>query len=234
VGAGIVDGEACGVDGFDCAHAVAFDAGDLDEAADGVAGHAEVVLHGDFGGVFDGGGVAVECGDEASGGHAASYADFSLTTDLGTGDAGVFFVENADGCGGEEVTEQAGLFFVFGKIVAGVMEEEVGDGGDDACGSVGGSGDDAAAGGVLFVDGHGDEGDGVHGGERVAGFGDSCRSKACCRFIVETCEAFGESGGAAADVEAAGECAFGGDTAFDAVGHGLPEGEDGGFDLVFG
>jgi len=63
VGAGVVDGEAGGVYGFDGAHAVAFDAGDLDEAADGVAGHAEVVLHGDLGGVFDGGGVAVEGGD---------------------------------------------------------------------------------------------------------------------------------------------------------------------------
>jgi len=192
VGAGVVDGEAGGVDGFDGSHAVAFDARDLDEAADGVAGHAEVVLHGDFGGVLDGGGVAVEGSDEASGGHAASYADFSLTTDFGAGDAGVFFVEDADGGGGEEVAEQAGLLFIFGKIVAGVVEEEVGDGGDDACGSVGGSGDDAASGGVLFVDGHGDEGDGVHGGERVAGFA----------FGIKTCEALGEAGGATTYVEA--------------------------------
>jgi len=63
VGAGVVHGQAGGVDGFDGAHAVALDAGDLDEAADGVAGHAEVVLHADFGGVLDGGVVAVERGD---------------------------------------------------------------------------------------------------------------------------------------------------------------------------
>ena len=40
--------------------------------------------------------------------------------------------------------------------------------------------------------------------------------------------------GAAADVEAAGEDAFGGDAAFRALLHGLPEGEDAGADLVFG
>jgi len=113
VSALIVHGEAGGVDGFYGAHAIAFDAGDLDEAADGVAGHAEVVFHGDFGGVLDGGGVSVERGDEATGGHAAGYAYFALAADFGAGDAGVFFVENADGCGGEEVAEQAGLLVGF-------------------------------------------------------------------------------------------------------------------------
>ena len=42
-----------GVDGFDSAHGVAFDAGDLDQGADGIAGHAEVVLHRDFSSVLD-------------------------------------------------------------------------------------------------------------------------------------------------------------------------------------
>jgi hypothetical protein len=60
---GLVHGHAAGVDGLDCAHAVAFDTGNLDEAADGVAGHAEVVFHGDLGGVFDLGVGAVEGGD---------------------------------------------------------------------------------------------------------------------------------------------------------------------------
>ena len=39
-----------GVDGLHRAHRVAFDAG-LHQAADGVAGQAEVVFHADFGGV---------------------------------------------------------------------------------------------------------------------------------------------------------------------------------------
>src|SRR2546423_4356304 len=44
---------AGGRDGLDRGHAVAFDARDLDEAADRVAGQAEVVLHADLGGVLD-------------------------------------------------------------------------------------------------------------------------------------------------------------------------------------
>ena len=82
--AGFVHGHAGGVDGFDCAHAVAFDAGYLDEAADGVARHAEVVLHGDLRGVFDLGVGAVECCNEASGCHAAGYAYFALAADFGS------------------------------------------------------------------------------------------------------------------------------------------------------
>ena len=39
----------------------------------------------------------------------------------------------------------------------------------------------------------------------------------------------GEAMGAAADVEASGEDAFGGDAAVGALLHGLPEGEDAGF-----
>ena len=117
MGALIVHREAGGVDGFYGTHAVAFDAGYLHEAADGVAGHAEVVLHGDLGGVLDGGGVSVECGDEATGGHAAGYADFALAADFGAGDAGVFFVEDANSCGREEVAEKAGLFIGLALIM---------------------------------------------------------------------------------------------------------------------
>ena len=45
---------------------------------------------------------------------------------------------------------------------------------------------------------------------------------------------FGEAVGAAADVEASGEDAFGGDAAFGALLHGVPEGEDAGLIFVFG
>ena len=44
----------------------------------------------------------------------------------------------------------------------------------------------------------------------------------------------GEALGAAADVEAPGEDAFGGDAALGGLPHDVPEGEDGGVDLLFG
>lgn len=47
------EGDAGGADGLDGADGVAFDAGDLDEAADRVAGEPEVVLDADLGGVLD-------------------------------------------------------------------------------------------------------------------------------------------------------------------------------------
>ena len=116
------------------------------------------------------------------------------------------------------------MLFVVAEPVASLVEEVVGDGGDDAGGAVGWGGDDAAAGGIFFVDGHGDEGDGVEWSERVAGF----------LLGIEAGETAREARGAAADVEAAGQGAFVGDAAVDAVLHGLPEGEDGGLDLLFG
>jgi hypothetical protein len=77
------------------------------------------------------------------------------------------------------------------------------DGGDDACCSVGGRGDDAASGGVLFIDGHGVDGDPVERGERIDG-----------RFaLAALAQALGETMRAAADVEAAGKNAFGRDAA---------------------
>ena len=85
--------------------------GNLDEAADGVAGHAEVVFHGDLGGVLDLVVGAVECGDEAAGGHGAGDTDLTLAADFGAGDGGVLLIEDADGGGGEEVAKEAGLFF---------------------------------------------------------------------------------------------------------------------------
>jgi len=45
-------------------------------------------------------------------------------------------------------------------------------------------------------------------------------------------EALGEAVGAATDVEAAGEDAFGGYAAFRALLHGLPDGEDAFLDLL--
>src|SRR5690348_1092491 len=46
-------GHARGIDRLHRAHRVAFDAGNLHQAADRIAGQAEVVFHADLGGVLD-------------------------------------------------------------------------------------------------------------------------------------------------------------------------------------
>lgn len=98
----VEDSESCGVDGFGRAHGVAFDAGDLDESGDRIAGQSEVVFHADFGGVFylvDG--SAHACG-ESGGGHGASHTDLTLATHFRGRERGISFVEHADGTGGFE------------------------------------------------------------------------------------------------------------------------------------
>jgi len=88
----LLHGNASGVDGFDGAHGVALDAGNLNESANRVAGHAEVMFHGDFRGVLDLSGRAAERGGKTASGHRAGYADFSLAADLRAADGGIFLI----------------------------------------------------------------------------------------------------------------------------------------------
>jgi hypothetical protein len=78
------------------------DAGDLDEAAHGVAGHAEMVLERDLGGVLDLLGRAAQDGGEARGGHGGGGADLGLAAGLGARDGGVVLDQAAHGGGGQE------------------------------------------------------------------------------------------------------------------------------------
>src|SRR5690348_5086127 len=66
------------VDRLDRAHRVALDAWNLHEAADRIAGEAEVVLHADLGRVFDLIDRAAERGREPARGHRARNADLAL------------------------------------------------------------------------------------------------------------------------------------------------------------
>src|SRR5699024_5291699 len=134
------EGDARGVDGLDRAHGVALDAGDLHQAADRVAGQAEVVLHADLGGVLDLHRGAAERGGEAGGGHRAGHAHFALAADFGAGDGGVFLVQDADRGGGEHEVEYT--LFVRARAEAVVVVQHRGD---DAGRAVGGGGDHAAA-----------------------------------------------------------------------------------------
>src|SRR5207247_1185720 len=68
---------------LDRAEGAALDAGDLDEAGNGVAGEAKVVLKGGIGGVGDDDvGLVVGLGDEG-GGHGGRDTDLGLAAALG-------------------------------------------------------------------------------------------------------------------------------------------------------
>ena len=81
--------QVAGVHGPHGGDGVAFDAGDLDQAADGVAGEAQVVLQGNFRRILHLVQVEpIELG-QAAGGHGAGHAHLCLAAALGPGDGGV-------------------------------------------------------------------------------------------------------------------------------------------------
>ena len=89
-------------------------------------------------------------------------------------------------------------------------------GGNHAGGAVGGRGNHAAAGGVLFVHRHGVDGNPVERRQRIA-----AQAVGLLRM-----QALGQTMRAAAHVQAAGQNSFGRHAALHAVPHGLPDAVD--------
>ena len=108
-------GVEVGIEGSGGSEGVALDAGNLHESADGVAGHAEVVLESHLCGVLD---LCHRASEELAGGsrgHGTGHADFALAAYVGTADAGVVLDEVADeASGGESVKD---TFFREGVVV---------------------------------------------------------------------------------------------------------------------
>ena len=82
-------GEPSGINGFDGADGIAFNARDLDETTDGVTGETEIMFHGNFSGIFNLLIRAAHGSDKPGGSHGASYPHLSLTTYLGAGDGSI-------------------------------------------------------------------------------------------------------------------------------------------------
>jgi hypothetical protein len=198
---------ARGVDRLDAGHRVPFDARDLDQAADRVAGEAEVVLHRDLGGVLDLARRSSHHFGQAARGHRAGRADLALAAHLGAADAGVLLVEDADRAGGEQEALDPGVVGVRHEARVVVQHRR-----DDPGRTVGRRCDDPAARGVLFVDRERVQVHPVHRGERVAqarlGVGD--------QHLVHLRRA-------PRHLESAGQDALVLDPALDAVLHHLPD-----------
>ena len=193
-------GEVSGRDGFHGAHGVALDAGDLDEAADGVAGQAQVVFHGDLGGHECLAGRTAQHLRQAGGGHGGADADLGLATADGGGDGGPLLEEDADLPG--RAQEGPGVEGGDGGAEVAVVEE---DGGDDAGGAVGGARHDAAHARVLFVDGQGEAAHPLVDRVEILGGVEDVVLPLVPRPEFLTGQQFGaDSAGAALDVKASG------------------------------
>src|SRR5262245_28808420 len=90
-------GERCRVDRLHSSKGIAFDAGDLHQSADWIAGHAQMMLNPDFSGVFNLVVAAAERGGEPGRRHRTGYSDFTLASDFGPGDRSIHLAQGADG-----------------------------------------------------------------------------------------------------------------------------------------
>ena len=109
-----------------------------------------MVFHSHFGGVFH----LFRCTADDFGvcacRHGTCHANFALAADVRTGNRRIGFIQNTDGAGSQQEVLNTRLVSVrieFAEIVQ--------YGRNNACRAVGGCGDDAAAGGVFFIDRHG-------------------------------------------------------------------------------
>jgi len=119
------------------------------------------VFHADFRGVFNLRIGAAQSGDEPTGRHGASHAHFSLAAHLRAADGRILLIKNADGAEARKKRQNA---FVIGIGNEALIVKR--HGGNHAGSAVGGRGDDATAGRILFIDCHGVSGEPV---ERASG-----------------------------------------------------------------
>ena len=77
-----------GVECACCSVGVAFDARDLHQTANGVAGHAEVMFQSHFGCILHTGQTTAEAVVSSGGRHGTCHPHFGLATGFGTGNGG--------------------------------------------------------------------------------------------------------------------------------------------------
>ncbi len=152
----------CGGDGFDSAERVPLDAGHLHQAADRIAGHAEMMLERDLRRIFDLRVGGTERRGKSGRRHRRSRSDLALAADLRTRDGGVVLDDAADRSGDEK--ECANARAVRADAMLQVVADDCGD---NAGRAVRRRGHHAPAGGVLLVDRHGVDREPVHDAMRL-------------------------------------------------------------------
>src|SRR5882672_4233549 len=90
------------IDGLDGAERVAFDAGNLHQPADRIAGHPEMMLHPNLRGILDLPAAAAQGRGQAGGCHGACHTYLPLASDFGARDRGMHLAQRADCRGGQE------------------------------------------------------------------------------------------------------------------------------------
>ena len=201
-GAGEEVAEVAGIHSPDGGNGVALDAGDLHQAADGVAGEAQMMLHGNFRGIFHLVQVLLVQFCQSGGSHGAGSADLGLAAALCAGNGGVGLGQIADDAGGGQTTADLLIGEALGDL--GVLQNS----GENTTGAAGGGGDHGAVVGILLGYSIGIGGDPLEFDEGG---------------LMDSGVLFEEVLGLALDIEAAGQDAFLGKTFVNGVFHGQPD-----------
>ncbi len=197
-----------GIDRLHCGYRVALDARHLHQAADRVAGQAEVVFQSDFGSVLYLRRGRPQHFGEAGSSHGTGRTDLALAANFCTGNRRVLLAQDAHGGGAEEEVDHARLVYRITEAHVVVQHRR-----DDTGRAVGRRSDHAPASGVFFVDGQGEQVDPLHG----------AHGRADHVGLADFLQAAVQLGGAPAHIEPAGQRAFVLQAVVDAFLHGFPE-----------
>ena len=176
--------------------ALTFDAGNLDQSSDRVAGQSEIVLDADLGRVLHLFRGAAEQFRQTTGRHCAGRPDLTLATHLSAGDGSILLEQQADRRCHQQEPDHA-----VRAVGADEIPVIVQDGRHDAGGAIGWCGDHPPAGGVLLVDGQRVQGHPFHrpqgvglvglGGQSGAQRGRTATYLQPTRQHARGCDAFG-------------------------------------------
>ena len=133
------------VDGGIGRHGVAFDAGNLHQTTDRIAGQSQIVLDTDFRGILHLVRRAAHHGAQPRRGHGTGCADLALTSDFGTGNGRVAFEQVSNRPCGQQERHHTILIRMIHEMPIIVEHRR-----NDASRTVGRRGDDASACRVLL------------------------------------------------------------------------------------